>query len=76
MTIARLYLLLALLKAYRGALTWTLPGGNRDTYRVNADTVIRDVRFAIANGGFYRQAERQVIDLHALHWADNKAEAA
>lgn len=64
MTTARLYLLLALLKAYRAALTWTVAGNERghDRYRINADKVIRDVRFAIANGGFYRLPQLQVTD--------------
>lgn len=64
MTTARLYLLLALLKAYRAALTWAVAGNKygHDRYRIHADVVIRDVRFAIANGGFYRLPELQVID--------------
>lgn len=55
MTTAKLYVLLTLLKAYRAALTWTVPGGREgcDQYRNHADAVIADVRAAIASGGFY-----------------------
>lgn len=66
MTTAKLYLLLTLLKAYRAALTWSLslPGEGRsahDSYRQNVDNVIRDVRFAIEHGGFYRHPDLQLV---------------
>jgi len=65
MTRAKLHLLLALLKAYRAALTWSpsVPGEGRaahDRYRQHADAVIHDVRFALENGGFYRHESKQL----------------
>lgn len=62
MTTAKLYALLALLKAYRAALTWTLPGGREghDAFRDHADAVIADVRRAIADGGFYNHPKLRV----------------
>lgn len=64
MTTAKLYALLTLLKAYRAALTWSLPCGrgrqDHDQYRDHVDLVIRDVRFAIENGGFYNHPKLRV----------------
>lgn len=64
MTTAKLYALLTLLKAYRAALTWSLSTGrgrdDQDQYRKHADEVIRDVRFALEHGGFYRIPSKQI----------------
>lgn len=49
MTYAKLHLLLVLLKMYRSHFCW---GG--DKYEQHASAIIRDVRFAIEHGGFYR----------------------
>ena len=66
MTTAQLRMLLALLKIYRASLTWSLSVGrgraDHDKYRRNVDAVIRDVRFALENGGFYRLPELQLRD--------------
>jgi hypothetical protein len=48
MTYAKLHLLLMLLKIYRSKFCW-----EGDRYEKNASAMIRDVRFAIQNGGFY-----------------------
>ena len=48
MTTIKLHMLLALLKIYRAHFCW-----DGDTYEKHASAMIRDVRFAIANGGFY-----------------------
>lgn len=61
MTKVKLYALLTLLKAYRAALTFAGDSAwDHDSYHANADKVIRDVRFAIANGGFYRLPAKQI----------------
>jgi hypothetical protein len=62
MTTAKLYVLLTLLKTYRAALTWTVPGARdgHDPFRDHADAVIADVRRAIADGGFYNHPKLRV----------------
>ena len=55
MTTLKLQLLLALLKVYRAHFCF---GG--DKYEKHASAMIRDVRFAIANGGFY-EIDRMMV---------------
>jgi hypothetical protein len=60
MTKAKLMTLLVLLKMYRAALTWSFGGiEGQDKFRQRCDDVIRDVRYALRNGGFYNHPEFQ-----------------
>lgn len=62
MTRTKLYLLLTLLKAYRATLTWSVSRrkDGHDDYRLHADAVIADIRFALKHDGFYRADELMV----------------
>ena len=61
MTKAKLLTLLVLLKMYRSALTWSFSGiEGQDKFRQRCDDVIRDVRYALRNGGFYQHQAFQV----------------
>ena len=57
MSRAKLHLMLVLLKAYRAHFCW---GGDR--YEKHASDMIRDIRFAIENGGFYRIDRMQIAE--------------
>jgi hypothetical protein len=54
---AKLHLLLFLLKGYRAHFCW-----EGDRYEKNVSAMIRDVRFAIANRGFYRIERMQIAE--------------
>lgn len=56
MTRTKLYLLLFLLKTYRAHLCF-----GDDRYARHANAMIRDVRFAIEHGAFYRIDRMQVL---------------
>ena len=56
MTRAKMHLLLFLLKQYRAHLCW---GGDR--YEKHASAMIRDIRFALEHGAFYRIKEMELV---------------
>lgn len=58
MTRTKLHLLLFLLKAYRSHLCF-----GDDRYAVRANEMIRDVRFAINNRGFYHIDRMQIAEI-------------